>query len=140
MPKFKKGQSGNPAGKKIGTQNKRTQLAKMLDPHAEGLINKTVELALSGDTQALKLCIERLIPKANNHSIQFDIGLENLECNDNLSSVGRRIITSIAEGHLSPEDGQKLFNMLDNQRRLIEHVDLVKKLEELKEYLPNNRF
>lgn len=63
MAKFKQGISGNPQGKKVGTLNKRTELATQLDVHAEALINKTVELALSGDTVALRLCVERLVPK-----------------------------------------------------------------------------
>jgi len=64
MPKFKAGVSGNPKGKKIGTLNRRTQLAKLFEPHAEALVNKAVELAIGGDAVALRLCIERLIPRA----------------------------------------------------------------------------
>ena len=63
MTKFRQGVSGNPKGKKAGTLNKRAALVKCFDAHAEQLINKTVELALSGDTVALRLCIERLVPK-----------------------------------------------------------------------------
>jgi hypothetical protein len=64
MSKYSPGQSGNPSGRKAGSLNKRTQLAKMLEPHAKDLIDKTVELALAGDINALRLCVERLIPKA----------------------------------------------------------------------------
>lgn len=64
MAQYKPGESGNRAGKKTGTLNKRTQLAKLLEPHAEALINKAVELALAGDINALRLCVDRLIPKA----------------------------------------------------------------------------
>lgn len=63
MTKFQQGVSGNPRGKKIGTLNKRTQLTKLIESHGEELINKMVELALSGDTVALRLCIERLVPR-----------------------------------------------------------------------------
>lgn len=68
MAKFQRGISGNPQGKKIGTLNKRTQLIKQFELHAEALINKTVELALSGDTVALRLCIERLVPRVTNQA------------------------------------------------------------------------
>lgn len=37
---FQPGQSGNSNGKKPGTLNRRTQLAKLLEPHAEDLIEK----------------------------------------------------------------------------------------------------
>ncbi len=63
MTKFQQGVSGNPKGKKIGTLNKRTVLEKCFEDHAEALINKTIELGLSGDPAALRLCIERLVPK-----------------------------------------------------------------------------
>ncbi len=71
MSKFEKGISGNPAGKTLGTLNKRTKLAKLLEPHAEQLINKVIELALAGDTNALRLCIERLVPKAKDDVISI---------------------------------------------------------------------
>ncbi|KTC84336.1 DUF5681 domain-containing protein [Legionella cincinnatiensis] len=66
MAKFKPGESGNPRGKKAGILNKRTELIKAFETHAGALINKTIDLALSGDTIALRLCIERLVPKAVN--------------------------------------------------------------------------
>lgn len=135
MPQFKKGQSGNPSGKKRGTLNKRAKLAKLFEPHAENLINKTVELALDGDVNALKLCLERLIPKITS-LVQFDMNEIDIEHIDNLSLIGKNIVSAIATGNISPEDGQKLMAVLDAQRKLLEHVDLSRKLEELSVYLP----
>lgn len=66
MSKYQKGVSGNPSGRPRGALNKRTQLAQLMETHAEALVNKTIDLALSGDTIALRLCIERLIPKIIN--------------------------------------------------------------------------
>lgn len=63
MTVFKPGISGNPLGRPKGSLNKHTQLANLMEDHAEALISKTVELALCGDPVALRLCIERLIPK-----------------------------------------------------------------------------
>lgn len=62
--KFKQGQSGNPKGRSKGSVNKNTKLVKLLEPHAEALVNKAVELALNGDSNAIRLCIDKLIPKA----------------------------------------------------------------------------
>jgi hypothetical protein len=134
MAKYKKGQSGNPIGKKIGTLNKRTKLAKLLEPHAEMLVNKTVELALDGDVNALRLCIERLIPKATSHQIELDINDLDLENLDSLSVVGKKIITAIASGIISPDDAGQIMVILDAQRKLIEHVDIIRKVNEISEH------
>lgn len=136
MSQFKKGQSGNPAGKKPGTHNKGTKLAKLLEPHAEKLINKTVELALDGDVNALKLCLDRLIPKVKSQPVQIDINELDIENIDNLPTIGKSIVLAVAMGKISPEDGQKLMIVLDAQRKLLEHTDISRKLEEISEYLP----
>ena len=68
---FEKGQSGNPAGRPPGLPDKRTRLRTLLDPHKESLVDKAVELALGGDTAALRLCIERLIPAAFSETSQM---------------------------------------------------------------------
>lgn len=61
---FPKGVSGNPAGRKAGTRNRATMAAEaLLDGEAEALTRKAVELALQGDTVALRLCLERLCPR-----------------------------------------------------------------------------
>lgn len=133
MAKFEKGQSGNPSGRKRGAKNKTTQLAKLLVPHASDLINKAVGLALSGDVQALKLCIDRLIPRATSQHYQMDIAPSDTEQALNLSAIGDDIIKSMLNGGMCPEDAQKLLIILDSQRKLIEHSDLVSKVAELEE-------
>ena len=71
MTRFQKGISGNPKGKKVGTLNKKTMFEQYFHEHAEALINKTIELGLAGDPVALRLCIERLIPKKITQSATF---------------------------------------------------------------------
>lgn len=68
MTTFKPGVSGNPSGRPKGSLNRSTQLIKIMETHAEALINKTIELGLLGDPTALRLCIERLLPKAKDKS------------------------------------------------------------------------
>ena len=57
--KFSPGVSGNPAGRLPGTKNRATKAAEeLLEGEAEALTRKAVELALEGDTVALRLCLE----------------------------------------------------------------------------------
>lgn len=131
MAKFKKGQSGNPKGKKPGTPNKRTKLAALLEPHAEKLINKTVELALSGDVNALRLCIDRLIPKATNQQIQIDLQDLDIGCSSNLSTIGKKIFDATTNGTITSDDGKQLMSILDSQRKILEHIDFDRRISNL---------
>ena len=53
---FPKGHSGNPAGRPRGSRNHSTLMAEiLLEGEAEALTRRAIELALEGDTTALKL-------------------------------------------------------------------------------------
>ncbi len=59
---FEKGQSGNLAGRPRGSRNRATQaMQQLLDGEARALTRKAVELALGGDTTALRMCLDRLL-------------------------------------------------------------------------------
>ena len=71
MP-FQKGQSGNPAGRPPGSRNKKTLLMEvLLEGEGEGIARNLVERALMGDSLAVKLCTERLLPTGQNRPVEF---------------------------------------------------------------------
>src|ERR1700737_5497363 len=68
----KKGQSGNPAGRRVACRNKTTlAAATLLAGEAEALTRKAVELALGGDPTAMRLCIERILPQCRERTVKF---------------------------------------------------------------------
>jgi len=107
---FQSGQSGNPNGRPRGAQSKRTQLAKLLEPHAEDLVAKTIELALAGDVNALRLCIERLIPKIQRESI--NISLPKKLDQRNLFKLRSEILQAALDGRISLEDAERLKRLI----------------------------
>jgi hypothetical protein len=68
--RFKKGQSGNPCGMRRGSRHRATLAAEKL---LDGEAHKCIELAKNGDTTALRLCLERLIPPRKDRPIAFDL-------------------------------------------------------------------
>src|SRR5215831_3861814 len=69
---FQKGQSGNPRGRPAGSRNNATLACEaLLEGQAEALTQKAVEMALSGDTVALKLCLERIYPPRKDRPVTF---------------------------------------------------------------------
>ena len=63
MPKFTKGQSGNPAGRPVGSKNKSTQFRELLEDYLPALASVLRDKALEGDMNAMRLLLERLVPK-----------------------------------------------------------------------------
>jgi len=55
-------------GRPKGSRNKRSaQAQEILDQYTEPLIKKCVSKALEGDTRALGLCLERILPSLREH-------------------------------------------------------------------------
>jgi len=68
--RFKPGTSGNPNGRPEGSRNKATLAAQaLLDGEAEALTRQCIEMALSGDTTALRLCLERICPPSKSRPV-----------------------------------------------------------------------
>jgi Family of unknown function (DUF5681) len=71
---FKKGQSGNPKGKPRGTTNRGTRAAAMLlDGETETLARKAVEMAVSGDPAALRMCPDRIVAPRREQPVSVDL-------------------------------------------------------------------
>lgn len=111
---FKTGKSGNPKGRPKGALSRRVQLAKLLEPHAEELVAKMIELALSGDVNALRLCVERLIPKIKQGPIGIDLPSDLNE--SSLQELKEEVIFAVLEGRISADDAEKLNKLISEER------------------------
>jgi len=129
MSRYKPGQSGNPTGKPKGAKDKRTALRELLNPHAEGLVNKAVDLALGGDTTALRLCLERLMPpiKARTEAIELEPHVGSM------TEQASEFINKMIEGVITPEETNTLLQTLLAQSKIIEFDELDKRVKLLEE-------
>jgi len=127
---FKKGQSGNPAGKPKGTLSKRTLLAKQLETHMPKLIAKVVELAKQGDTQALKICIDRGLPAKKVIDELVDLGKP---LDGTAAEQGRVVIKAVGEGRITPDQAATLMTSIQAQARVVEIDELERRLNALEE-------
>src|SRR5205823_562155 len=72
--RFKKGVSGNSAGRPIGSRNKTTVACEqMLDGEGEELIRIAVKSAKQGNIHALRLCLERIVPPRKERCINLEL-------------------------------------------------------------------
>ena len=125
---FTEGKSGNPSGRPKGIQDKRTALRKLLTPHAPDLVAKAVELAMQGDTTALRMCIDRLIPP-----LKAQAPHTQLEASGSLSQRGEAILKAITAGELDPATGNSLISALATQAKLLEITAIEERLSALEE-------
>lgn len=129
MAKFQKGQSGNPAGKPKGAKDRRTEMRTLLQPHADKLVKKVVDLALAGDVQALRICIDRIIPPVREDRLQ--VALPDIADAAGCTEAQAAIMKAVASGELLPSQGEALAGLVEHRRRAIETTEIMKRLEAL---------
>ncbi|MCL2453622.1 MAG: DUF5681 domain-containing protein, partial [Alphaproteobacteria bacterium] len=71
---WKKGQSGNPKGRPVGTRNSVTNLGQsLLDEAVKDITEKCLEKARKGDLMAIKLVMERVCPPRRDRPVEFNL-------------------------------------------------------------------
>src|SRR5207248_855575 len=96
---FVKGQSGNPAGRPLGSRNKKTQMMEMtLDRESPAIAQKMIRKALGGDSSALRLCFDRLLPRGRDRPIVFP--LPRIESSESVRAAAADILQGIATGEV----------------------------------------
>lgn len=124
---FKPGKSGNPAGRPKGAKDKRTALRDLLQPHAKDLVKRAVELAKAGDTTALRICLDRLMPplRAREQTVEI-AGLKG-----SLTEQGEAVLKAMAAGEITPGESATLLQALAAQARVTEVDELEKRVAAL---------
>ena len=131
---FKKGQSGNPKGKPVGARHTATLAAEeLLDGEAETLTRKAVELALAGDTTALRLCLERILPPRKGRPITFT--LPKMTNTGDLRAAALAILGAVSEGSISPEEGATVVPLIEAVRKAMETDELSRRVDALEQVL-----
>ena len=120
---------GNP-GKPPGTRHKATRAVEaLLDGEAEALSRKAVEMALSGDGAALRLCLERIAPPRKDSPVSFP--LPPMESARDAASAAAAILQAVAGGELTPTEGAHVMGLVDGFRRVLEVTEIEARLTEL---------
>ena len=93
------------------------------------LARKAVELALAGDTTALRVCIERLVPVARERAIEVE--LPTLKAAGDLPAAVAQILAAVGAGEITPTEGERLAGLLGAWREAFEVSELEKRIAAL---------
>ena len=129
---FKKGESGNPAGRPRGSVNKNLQ---MLRDAAEAILPDLVERAKSGDLEAQKLILDRGIPRLR--AVSMPEALPQLE--GTLTDQARALVALIAAGDLSTTVAAEIAGIITASARVEEVDQLRDEMKALRALLEGRR-
>ena len=125
-PKFKPGQSGNPAGRPKGKPLKATELRKAISEAMPEIIQGLIDAAKLGDISAATVLLNRCVPALKPEALAV-----NLPVKETLTDQSSEIIKATMGGKIPADIGSQLLSALANQAKIIEIDDLIKRIEAL---------
>jgi hypothetical protein len=119
--RWPKGVSGNPAGRPKGARHKYlVAIEELLDDEAEGLTRKAIELALAGDTTALRLCLERILPPRRDRPVALE--LPSMEGVKDLGRATAALLEAVAAGEMTPGEAVEIGKLIDALTKLVDLI------------------
>ena len=127
IPKFQKGTSGNPSGRKPGA-SRAAKLLEAIESDIPEIIKSLAKAAKSGDVSAAKLLLDRSVPTLKPLTPATEIqGLREVSLIDR----GTSVVNALADGEIAPEQAQSILQSLASLARIQELDDIEKRLTEL---------
>jgi hypothetical protein len=117
MP-FVKGQSGNPAGRPLGSRNKVNQAAEAaLEAVGGGLVDRIIDHAGAGHPTAMRLCMDRMLPMGKHRPV--GVVLPPVDIPDYARMAAAEISRAFANGDISIDEAKALIGLAEGMARLV---------------------
>jgi Family of unknown function (DUF5681) len=124
--RWKKGESGNAAGKPKGTGRLQAMREQLADDVPE-ILAALSRMAKQGDPQAARLILERVLPPLKPEERPAPIALPD----GTLSAQGRAVLSALAAGALAPGQAAQLLSAIGSLARVIEIDELTERITNL---------
>lgn len=125
--RWKKGQSGNPAGRRPGSGSVaalRASLAECLPT----LLDNLGKAAVAGDMAATRILLDRVLPplRAEESPVALDLSRATT-----LADKAEAVLSAAASGEVSPSQAAQMISALGTTARIIEAQELEKRIAAL---------
>jgi uncharacterized protein DUF5681 len=119
---WRKGQSGNPAGRPKGARNKATLLLEELlsEGDAAMLVRQLIVRAHAGDRAALRFLLARLLPPARHRRVAFDLPAATGRPAADAAAALDALVRAVAAGEIAPAEAKPVADLVERGRRLAE--------------------
>ena len=120
---FQKGQSGNPRGRPMGSRNNATLACEaLLEGQAEALTQKAVDMALAGDTVALRLCLERIYPARRDRPVTF--ALPPITSARDAADISAAVMAAVSNGDITLSEASEIGKLIDSYVKAYQTAEL----------------
>jgi hypothetical protein len=103
----------------------------LLEGEHEKLTRKAVELALGGDTVALRLCLDRIAPARKDAPVMFK--LPPIRTANDAVEVSSALLAAVAGGEVTPDEAARVMALLTAHKSLVETGDLEARIAKLEQ-------
>ena len=129
MGRFRKGVSGNPAGRREGSRNRASLLCdKIAESEVAGVMHAMIRKAKQGDVAAASLVFRRCWPPRRARVL---FPMPALTTTADLPAALAAVATAISEGVLSPDEAAAVAMVLQAQMRAVELNELDRRMREI---------
>jgi hypothetical protein len=105
-------------------------LAELLDDSGAALVKKLVSAAKSGQPWALRLCVDRLLPK---YERRVELDLPRVDGIGDVAEATASVLDLAARGELTIEEARAFLTLIEHQRKALETSELAVRLELLEQ-------
>lgn len=128
-----RGQSGNPNGRPIGSRNLTYRhLHLLMMEQGEAVVAAVLAAALAGDTAAMKLALDRILPRRVCTPIR-DVTLPPLRTAADASQALGEITTAVLDGRITADEAAALASLVGVFIKVVDIHDLERRIVELEQ-------
>ena len=104
---FQPGESGNPAGRAVGSRNRKTLAAEAkFFASADELVDDLVKRALAGEPVAMRLCAERVLPVGRGRPLPIE--LPPIRHVNDAQKAAKAMMAALKEGALAAREAVEI--------------------------------
>jgi len=119
-------------GRPRGSRNKATlEAERLLEQYSAPLVRKCITQALQGDAQAMRLCMDRLVPVRRDRPVRMK--LPKVATAADVLQAQQAVVRAVSSGDIAPPAAESVMRVLDDVRRGIETHELETRIDQLEE-------